>query len=233
MKKLIYIFFAGLVFTACDDRDKYIESLDTPPNMTFEKGETVISDSIKMSLKNSEKRFSTVIKISDVEKNLKEVTYSFEKGSGKIYIDGVLQSSPFKVVNSSFKLDFEPSAIGYSRINLTATDDFKKSSTVLLELFGFTNMLPVVRFAREDVKKIGVVDNLEYEIDASRSYDGDAEHGGTLVNYKYKINGIETILPLSKMKTIFSKAGSYNIEVSVQDNDGDWSQVSAQVIGVN
>lgn len=234
MKNILYILASVLFLYACDGRDAYIESLDTPPNISFEKGEMAISDSIKLSLKNSEKRFSRVINISDVEKNLKEVTYAIVKGSGKIYIDDVLQTNPtFTVKNPSFKFDYEPSAVGYSRISFTATDNFNKSATVMLELFGFVNMLPVVKFSKEDVKRLGVLDMLEYEIDASRSYDSDVNHGGGIENYKYKINDKETILPLSKMKIIFPKAGTYNIEVSVQDNDGEWSQISSQQVNIN
>lgn len=234
MKNFLYILLLSITIYSCDDRDKFIEGLDVAPNMSYTNGTKFLTDSIKLSLKNSQVKYTTSVNISDNDNNLKNITYKIQSNSGKVYIDDELKtSSEFTVTKPVFKFSYEPKQIGYERITLTAIDKLDKASTILLELYGFNNLPPKAVFTASDVTKLGVLDNFEYLIDASKCYDQDQKFGGAVIQYKYKINSEEYIINKNQLRTIFPKEGSYNIEVSVLDNDGTWSQAKSAIVDIN
>ncbi len=90
-----------------------------------------------------------------------------------------------------------------------------------IEITVFANLPPVAGF---EVTNTQIHDPLECNINAALSYDKDAAHGGTIINYEYKINTFTITSTDNNINYIFPQQGNYNIKVRVQDDDNTWSE---------
>lgn len=116
--------------------------------------------------------------------------------------------------------------IGTVNGTITATDIYGKSSELSFQLLAFYNTKPIAKGSAKLIKNLS---DTEAEIDLSQSYDTDANKGGGIEQYEYKITSpsdivYDVVTPLSKINYIFKEKGLATIEFRVCDNDGEWSE---------
>ena len=124
---------------------------------------------------------------------------------------------------------FEPNGTGLKTVNFQVSDAYNLQSTANLQLLVFSNLSPVANFI---ATQTGQFDPLQFQIDASTSYDRDAKYGGAISNYEFTITPnyrVTTNQPI--VNYIFPKVGNYQIALMVQDNDSAWS--ASKVTWVN
>jgi hypothetical protein len=110
------------------------------------------------------------------------------------------------------------------------TDSFKKEGKATATFTVFDNILPEALFT---VTLTGIHDPLEYNIDASASFDRDKKYGGEINQYEFFINNLYTVItPFNNINYIFPASGLYTISVRVRDNNGAWSAYKTQVINI-
>jgi hypothetical protein len=103
-----------------------------------------------------------------------------------------------------------------------ARDLYGLTDTAQLNIFVFKNLPPVAVFNVETTKKLS---QYEISVDATASFDKDSKWGGRVVNYRYRIgSNYDVTNNLNKISYIFGSPGSKNVSVSVQDNEGAWSE---------
>jgi hypothetical protein len=210
---LFAVFF--LLVTSCDDTTDYWYEINETPVITLRKYNNGsytnnLYDSLKLGFRNYEAQYIVV------DSNETTISYNYQQGFGNVTIN--------EIVNA---ITINADSLGVHIINFNALDILNKEGSAILTLEVFNNLAPVCLF--------DVTNRTDYEvfIDASNSYDADSKFGGEIQFYKYKIGSFETSpIELSSIYYQFSNAGSYQIKVSVQDNNGVWSEINTQTITV-
>jgi len=238
--KNIFILCVAVVLAACDQRQTYIESLNSAPTLTLVNqtngiiGLGLLSDSIKLSLKNTQKFYPLTLKQSDINNNIVSTTFYWQTGSGKIIQDGnAIVGTTLNSTGSDGLLNLQvwPDHSGLSRIIFTTTDIFNATAKFTLELTGFINLTPV---AVLKISSNPVYDPLQYTLDASLSYDRDTKYGGGLSGYIFTVGNqqpITTVKPT--IQFVFDKKGYFVITLQVIDNDGAASSIYTQTYLIN
>jgi hypothetical protein len=228
MKKLIYISLAVLL-AACDKREALILTVNDAPTLSLNdiSGPVSLKDSIKLSLKNSQKYYEVKLQATDKNNNLSILKWEWLSGTGTVLQDGNLlpTSTILLPTDGLLNLRFAPTNTGLNRIVVTATDQFNVSAAFTIDLTGFVNLAPVGKLTLIPKRQY---DELDYALDASASFDRDAKYGGQIARYIYKIgneNPIFTDQPI--YRHVFEEKKQYFISIQVQDNDGEYSTVVA------
>jgi hypothetical protein len=226
MKKLIYISLAVLL-AACDKREALILTVNDAPTLSLNdiSGPVSLKDSIKLSLKNSQKYYEVKLQATDKNNNLSALKWEWLSGTGTVLQDGNLlpTSSILLPTDGLLNLRFAPGNTGLNRIVVTATDQFDVSAAFIIELTGFVNLAPVGKLALIPKRQY---DELDYALDASASFDRDAKYGGQIARYIYKIGNENTIfIDQPIYRHVFEEKKQYFISLQVQDNDGEYSTV--------
>lgn len=235
----ILILAAAVLLFGCQTKE-FLESLNEAPriNFTTNPDQLVLSDSIKLSFKNSQEKYQIVLKVTDRNNNIAEISYSQIEGVGKLKqngIDVISNNIEFRKDSSVLVFEYYPEAVGLHRLRIQARDNFGLSNSVIIEITGFDNLPPV---ARQRWTKRGTFGKYHYEIRATESFDRDQKYGGTIEEYEYKVQGVIRHLLAStqdadKFQVIFDEKGVYPFEVRVRDNDGKWSEIVRDDIVVN
>lgn len=237
MKAIVYTLLFGSLLISCDDREKFIDTLNTAPVLVqgdLNNGLVLVKDSIKLSLKNSQKFYPIVLNLADANKNIVSTKYEWQTGSGTISQDGnPLNTGSLNPPGLDGKLNLQvyPSAAGLSRILFRATDKFNAEAIFTLELTGFINLNPVANLVLTPNPQN---DPLQYTFNASSSYDRDKKYGGAVARYIYTVANqppIET--NLSSIQYIFDQKKNYVVTLQVQDNDGTLSTVFSQTYNIH
>lgn len=234
MKNVFVIVMLAALTVACDEREKFVASLNDAPVLLFntKDGPIIVKDSIKLSLKNSQKSYPLKVYAQDVNNNISSLTFSWLSNDGKVEQDGNQLNSKNILLPADGILNLRvyPSTTGLSRIVFDATDKLSKRAEATLELTGFNNLTPVAKMSVTAKRQF---DELDYELDASASFDRDAKYGGQVVRYLFKI-GDEPALLVDKptIRKVFNEKKSYFITVQVQDNDGALSTVVGQLYDI-
>lgn len=209
MRNLITII--SLVFCiSCTTRSDYFADMNKQPVLTLinpttqQEIETVtIYDTLKMGSK-----YSMMYMIDDEE----ELSLIIENNNANDSI----------IINESIVFMY-PRSEGLSTYKYKVIDTYKSESTeYTVSLFTFINKEPSVN---ADISIIDGLSPYEIEIDLSQSFDNDAEFGGEIVEYEYKIQNnyiLNTHLP--QIRYIFDTPGQKKIIVRAKDNDGVWSK---------
>ena len=234
MKKIIY-FLLVLSLVACDDLSEYMDNLNNAPFIDFIDSTHVIDGILKDSVKTSEHSLNKYLEIklslSDPDNNLKEVGFFITAGSGKLYRDGLEVTGTIPVTEDRLAFTYEPSTLGKNELTFFAIDAFgAKSNNIFVEMTAFENLSPKAVLT---TNKIAFYSPLEYELDASQSFDKDKRFGGAISLYKFEVNGQNVNIASSKIKYIFPTAGRYMIGLTVVDNDGFVSERVEKYIDVN
>lgn len=239
MKTLKIGFLAFVVLFSSCETSEFVESLNEAPriNFTDNPDQLVLEDSIKVSFKNSQEKYTINLRITDRNNNIAEVSYAQLAGTGKLKQNGIdIIDNNIVFANSSIlTFDYFPENLGIHKIGIEVRDNFGLSSSVTIQITAFDNLPPV---ARQRWTKRGVFGRYHYEIRATESFDRDARFGGTIEEYEYKAQGVirrllATTQDADKFQVIFDEKGIYPFEVRVRDNDGRWSDLIKDDIIVN
>ncbi len=212
---VLFILVGQFFFSSCDNREDYFIDVNKAPTLSLInngvalEGNT-LSDSLKIGVPQSLQYF-----IQDEEKIILQVIQEQPK-------------STFEVGNEL--ISFTGTTEGQNNFSLTAKDSFGQEAKFSITFTVFRNIAPVAQFA---VKKIGVSSPYEYEVDASASYDKDARFNGKITEYEYTLANYKFSSPLNKVRYVFGSAGQKQIRVRVKDNNGDWSNQTAEYIVLN
>ena len=234
MKKFIYIAFALSALSSCDNREEFFNNQNESPTLKITDGTnetSELTDSVKISLKSSRKSIEVRLLASDADDNIRSITYNWITGGGRInYSEGAEISGNSINIESQIDLMISPIELGENILEFTVIDEFDKSSVVRLNLTTLINLGPVGLFS---IKSLEVVDDLEYEIDASDSFDKDGRLGGGISVYEYTIEGNTFNSESNVIKYVFSKNGNTEIKLRVKDSDGEWSNINTEVFNIN
>lgn len=222
MKKLLYILtLLAPSFYSCDNRDSVIENLNDAPSLEFYSpsgNSNERTDSVKISVK-SPKRFSELeLQLKDKDNNLSNLNYKIVQGGGDMFQDNQKLGGELKIPKEgTASLRYEPKQIGEHRINFETKDEFGEKAQLTYIVHAVNNLPPV---ALLQLNRIQVLSENEFELDASSSYDKDANIGGGISFYTFKINEKVIKTDQNKIKYIFPEPGNYNVSVTVTDTDG-------------
>lgn len=231
MKRYLIILSAALA--ACGETEDFINNINEAPQINFTANSELplLTDSIKISLKSSQKKYSISLGVTDKNDNIKSVRYEQLSGVGELRQAGVvIVDDNINIESDQLEFDYFPINTGTHKIRLTVTDEFDQSSSVSIELEAFDNLRPVAAFS---VAKIGQRNKLEYAIIANESYDRDAKFGGNVDEYEYRY--LDKISPTfkSSIPVIFPESKVYRIGLRVKDNDGVWSALTERDVQIN
>lgn len=233
MIRFLIASFLLLVLSACSDRLEIIGTIPSSPSVkivTRSALKSFVRDSIKLSNPNFN-FYGIELRLSDSDKYYNSLTYTFEKGYGKILCrNDTLRMNLLPFVNYKCQVKFLPAGEGLTRIIFKATDQLHNSNSSAIELLAFKNLLPVVDLKVSPVK---IIDPLEYLLDASKSYDPDHNFGGGIIQYIYQVDGQTISTSKDQIKHIFSAPGVYTVTIQAKDNDNGYSQVLSQQVAIN
>ena len=237
MKAQIALLFIATIMMSCDKREDLISKLNDAPILALgdpATGVYIAKDSIKLSLKNSQKFYALTLQLSDANNNLTSVIYDWQTGAGSMSQDGnQLATNSLKLPGADGKLNLQvyPANAGLNRILIHAIDKFNAEGIFTLELTGFINLLPIANLV---IASNPQNDPLQYTLNASTSYDRDKKYGGNVARYIYTVANqpaIET--NLSSIQFIFDQKKSYVVTLQVQDNDGALSTAFSQTYSIH
>lgn len=211
-----------LLVLGCNE-DKLGE-INTLPELVImdNEGQVIGLDSIKTSLKNGTRFYELRLDASDKDNNLKSIRYEVLSGDVNVLQDNLTLDGNIFPVENGINLKIEPLLPGRIEIRFTVVDAFNETIEGMFTLVAFDNLSPVADLVN---RKIGALGDLDFEIDASGSFDKDQRFGGGIVKYEYEIEDIKIETNRNQIRHIFRQVGFYVIRVRVQDNDGTWSQI--------
>ena len=224
MNKLLIVLSSIALLSSCDNRKEFLKTLTPLPELQVSSigGRTPLLDSIKYSLKSNKKTASFSVTIGG-NRGEKKVTIKSINSVGSLTFNGVNGEGTHTLKTGTHTLSYTPSATGKALFNITVKDNFDNIKEANVEVYTFDNLLPVANLS---ILNIEVVDDKEYLIDASKSFDSDYLYGGFLATYKYKIGNNTITTDKSSIRWIFPKPGNYEIGVTVTDSDGATSTYS-------
>lgn len=212
------LFLLILMGVSCSDRYEYFDKVNRPPSIRFVKesdSTTDLTDSIKIS------RFPYYpikLELTDSTSEIASLRFKVMRGKGQLfYKNSALKSHNLNAQNSLITLKWVPADSGLHELAFTATDRFEKSQTATLRLLCFTNLPPVARLKVLPLKEESP---LEFLLDASNSYDEDKKWGGHIVSYCIRINGVTINTTQASAKYIFPNPGTYQVFLTVKDDQG-------------
>ncbi len=238
MKKIYYILLVMLV--SCNTSSDYLEGISTNPLIILSNGGKEIVDTVKTTVHalsnystipfiikgNTLAKKVSIMEVYNTGSGYTDTTVKFYLNSSKIELsrESILE---FDVLNGSNEIRILKNNWGYSWFKIKVKDSFDKSDEFLYKVYQFRNIDPVISWKFVERK---VLSPYEYTIDASASYDPDAKYGGKIDTFMYKVS--EDLLiknTESKLNWIFPGPGTYNVEVTIKDNDGAFTYRSSIV----
>lgn len=222
MKKVNYLFFAILVSSilGCDKRKDFYGDINSAPKIEMRKKDvgsysTGLNDSIKKLFPD----YYLDLRVTD-EENL-SFNYSLMTATDKY----------MRLSDNAVKFTPDTSKSGVHSMVFTVTDAYEAAGTSTASFVIFDNLSPVALF---QTTKIAVYDPLEYNIDASSSFDRDSKYGGQIVEYEFVINtSYKVNTQFNNINYIFPSIGNYTISIRVKDNNGIWSATKQIVLSVS
>jgi hypothetical protein len=230
--RIVFYSLISLFFAGCGQTLEGLENLNQRPSINFTISENaVLRDSIKLSLKNSQEKYTVRLSVFDENNNIREIRYQQELGAGTLLQNGdTIEGNEIEINNAFLEFEYYPSVLGLHRYSLTIEDNFDERSSIALELVAFNNISPV---ARMQVSRIGQRDPREYAIDGIESFDRDENFGGGIVEYEFQYLGkiIRRLQP--RIEVIFPEDNTYTVKVRVRDNDQAWSALVEETIVID
>lgn len=211
MKNILYILAIVTILSSCDNSEDMFKDANNTPTITIKGGSnTSYGKHQNDSIKYEDVYYSLDYKIED-EESLKI----------EVKVDSIYR---FEIKED--KIVFGTDKVGSSKIYITAVDSWGKKDELIFQLTCFKNLKPIAVLEVTPLTSVR-----EYKIDASRSYDQDAKHGGKIDLYRFYVNGKEIEKTFhSYMNFTFPKTGEYKIGVQVKDNNDEWSELVQKTI---
>ena len=221
MKNIIYIICGFVIFTiiSCDKRKDFYSTINAAPKIEMRKqGTSAFATGLNDSIKKMFPDYYLELKITDEEKL--PLNYSLTTATDRFFL-----------TNNVGRFTPDTTKLGVHSIEFTVADSYKVTTTAMAAFVIFDNLPPVALFS---AAKQAVYDPLQYNIDASASYDGDAKYGGKIMEYEFKINtSYKVNTGFNNINYIFPSAGNYTLSVRVKDNNGIWSVAKGMILNVN
>src|ERR1035437_5459975 len=221
MKNKIYIVCGFIIFTitSCDKRKDFYQKLNDAPKIEMRKqGASTFATGLNDSIKKMFPDYQLELKVTDEEKLT--LNYSLITASDKLIL-----------TNTIGKFTPDITKLGTDAIVFTVADSYKVTTTATATFVVFDNLPPVALFTTTHT---AVYDPLQYNIDASASYDGDVKYGGQIVKYQFTINTSYVVTTaFNNINYIFPSSGNYTISVRVEDNNGVCSALKQIILNVN
>ena len=173
MRKIISILAIAAALYACEEKRDIFEQENQSPIMVVRQDvdgseySGLLNDSLYIIEKD---KFSAIIKVEDDQYRSSLDFYTdFMEGNGEV----VMEDS---------NLFFIPGSLGMVRFITTIKDPYGLSDKIEINLYVFDNYIPVPSLTFK------LLDNNNYQINASRSYDRDGE----IINYHFDY-GVKTV----------------------------------------
>jgi len=225
IKNLLKMVCLVIVFASCNDNR--LSEINNLPELAIlnSQGEIVALDSIKISLKNGTRFYELDLMASDEDNNIKSIEYEVLQGQVNVLQNNLPLDGAIFPDDEGISLKIEPLIPDRIEIRIRVTDEFNTAVDGLFTLVAFNNLPPE---ALLESRKVGALGDLDYEIDASNSFDADKVFGGGIEKYEYIIDDVLIETRLNKLRHNFRQVGFYVIRLRVQDNDGEWSAVHSR-----
>ncbi|MEM6734659.1 MAG: PKD domain-containing protein [Bacteroidota bacterium] len=224
------------LITACDDGVEFVRDLGERPQLTLLDSDINEVNEINDRLKFPVTSIKDEIQVSydfNVRSEGEVVALVFDIiGNGKIVIkEDTLSTNTVDYNGELTTITFVPTEIGTSSIDLTVISNLGLSSEGKnISLDVFNNEPPEASFL---IIERGINSNLEYDLDASGSFDNDASFGGFISLYKWRIGEFEFSTTDAIVSWSFGAPGNYEIALIVEDSDGEESEEVVQVVSIN
>lgn len=225
IKRLWKMAWVIVIFSSCNENR--LSEINNLPELSLldDTGEIIALDSIKISLKNGTRFYELALMADDEDNNISAIEYEILQGEVNILQNNLPLSGNVFPDDDGIKLKIEPLFPGRIEIRFSVTDEFNASVNGIFTLVAFNNLPPE---ALLESRKVGALGDLDYEIDASSSFDADKMFGGGIEKYEYVIDDVLIETRLNKLRHNFRQVGFYVIRLRVQDNDGEWSEVHSR-----
>lgn len=223
---LLFPFFYFLLVT-CDTREDFYKELNQAPVIEISSPvenfwvqdhayKKLITDTIKSSVSGYKLR----VRLTD-ESGFYIISAILKNGFLKNTKTGESLAGEIQVTDNILDFDYTMLSLGDHFLELKIKDKYGKEDMASVQLYSFTNWLPVTDFT---ITRTAVLSSYEIQIDASSSFDADKKYGGGILQYEYKIDDQYQVVTNSNiLNYIFASPGTYKIDVRVKDNDNIWS----------
>lgn len=240
--KFLSLLIIPAAFLACQEEEINLNTqgqlIQVPAFTFYGTGKANISDGLKI-LNAEEGSYAVTLDYSG--QDLKALSYEIASGHAKLYVDGNELPANNIPVSNKAEIVIKPTELKPVSILFKATDDNGKVNKAVLDLNVFDNLKPtanlhiVVKPVERPAENSRLLSMSEGEyscyLDASGSYDQDDRFGGKIVKYHFTINGKDLYTSEGEIKFNISK-GTHTVTVSVQDNEGAWSNPTTRTITV-
>jgi hypothetical protein len=237
MKKEAIFIFSLLICISCDDKIDSLEKLNTPPYAEYytvssnkwikTENEYTIKEDVKFYNENNKLPYSVSIRFKDKNKNYGTIDLKSEQTSNNFFVNEIEYGQNFKVELDSFSFSHKNEFLSNKKFKIIVKDTWDKTQILNFDLTYFQNALPI------PLIQANAINNSEYELNASASYDGDNKIGGFIREFEYVIDNFYVIKTSNnKISHVFSQ-GSHNIKLRVKDNDNAWSGYVEKNLDIN
>ncbi len=213
IKVLFFTLLLVICFGACDDREDVWNAKDVFSTYTLKKEDNTPLYQIESTCYDTLKVGTETRFLYNIERN-EDCTFMLTYDTTK---------EEFSLDQSSRIITYKGLSEGQNNVSFEITDPWNQKKTYTLQIYNRVNKAPI---ASAQITHEVVTGGYQITIDARNSYDVDSNLGGKIVTYKYEITNV-TIQILDKpfYNHLFSleQKGTFNIYVTVQDNDGEWS----------
>ena len=223
MKNIIYLLIV-IILSSCS-REEYLKQYKPNNQIGF---------SVSTGNYNSSSGVLTdTIKLSKSTTYTKEVTLTNTEGLKSIRITNEIGTLISEQVIEQGKLNYSLTIPGIITGNTIYRIQFVEISgniqTITVNLYGFSNWLPVATFTNDDANK---------RLDFTQSYDLDKRFGGGVSEYRVYVNGNlrkqdETPYFVTTTNNGFTIGNTYLVKLEAIDNDGAVSAAVEQNVTIN
>jgi hypothetical protein len=229
----ISTFLLIIVLISCDNKEEYFESLNIDPQINIVIGNetgTAIVDSVKLSTANNFYTKEIQVVYQDSNRHVSRVAVrSTTDDVFLIQEDTVLIGDRLELasdLSDTIRLTIFSFNPGFKEITFEVIDEFENTSEATLDLIVFINLVPIVEY-----DYLVDTDNKFIYFDLRDSFDPDSIYGGDVVSYEINFSGEEIVRSSGEFTVIYSDDQSiYDVNFTVQDNDGSFSFVKTERI---
>lgn len=234
-----------ILLASCDKQKEAIEKFNIPPEINFNNSYsqsmgTTIVDSLKLKQSgqlnqlgqtdhNIRNTKPIVLKYKN-SGNIASIRFTSSSKNATLTYQGRIMTDFLPVDKNELTLTFKNDSEELTTLEFTITDKLNASSKATYKIFSFANLAPIGIL---ECRPSTTTDKIEYEIDASKSYDEDKNQGGKIDWYIFHIDGHEIRVRSNKIHYVFDKSGIYPIDLTVIDNQGKPSRVVSKIITIN
>ena len=235
-----------ILLASCDKQKEAIEKFNIPPEIGFNNGYdrsvgTTIVDSLKLkqngqltqigqAAQNIRNTRSIVLKYNNKNGNITSIRFASSSKNATLAYQGRIMTDILPIDKDRLDLTFENNSEELTTLEFTITDKLNANSKATYKIFSFANLAPIGALECQPSK---TTDKLEYEFDASKSFDEDRNQGGKVDWYIFHVDGHEVRSRSSKIYYVFNKSGIYPVDLTVIDNQGKTSRVVSKSITIN